>query len=71
MGTTQLKEELHQYIDQGDKKLLLMMQAMAKAYFEEDDLLEESIDRGVKQSKSGQVQPHHEVMAAIRSKYSA
>lgn len=36
MGTTELKEELHQYIDQGDKKLLHMMQAVAKAYFEED-----------------------------------
>ncbi|MEQ9286099.1 MAG: hypothetical protein RIG77_04275 [Cyclobacteriaceae bacterium] len=36
MGTVQLKKELHQYIDRGDTKLLHMMQAMAKAYFEED-----------------------------------
>jgi hypothetical protein len=36
MGTAQLKEELYQYIDQGDKRLLHMMQAVAKAYFEDD-----------------------------------
>ncbi|UXX80056.1 hypothetical protein N7E81_02915 [Reichenbachiella carrageenanivorans] len=36
MGTAQLKEELHQYVDRGDKRLLHMMQAIAKAYFEED-----------------------------------
>lgn len=36
MGTIQLKKELHRYIDRGDTKLLHMMQAMAKAYFEED-----------------------------------
>lgn len=38
---------------------------------EEDELLEQSIDRGIKQSKSGEVMPHHEVMAALRSKYTA
>jgi hypothetical protein len=36
MSTAELKEELHHYIDRGDKKLLHMMQALAKAYFEED-----------------------------------
>ncbi len=36
MGTAQLKEELHQYVDRGDKKLLHMMKAVAKAYFEDD-----------------------------------
>jgi len=36
MGTAQLKEELHQYVERGDKRLLHMMQAIAKAYFEED-----------------------------------
>lgn len=36
MGTEQLKEELHQYVDKGDKRLLHMMQAVAKAYIEGD-----------------------------------
>ena len=36
MSTAQLKEELHQYVNQGDKRLLHMMQAIAKAYHEND-----------------------------------
>ena len=36
MGTAQLKEELHEYVNLGDRKLLHMMQAMAKAYFDEE-----------------------------------
>jgi hypothetical protein len=58
MGTAQLKEELHQYVDQGDKRLLQMMQAVAKAYFNEDYIvagppmsLEEYIDR-IREAKS-------------------
>ena len=40
MGTIQIKEELQHYIDHGDNKLLHMMQAMAKAYYEEDYTLQ-------------------------------
>lgn len=36
METARLKEELHQYVDSGNKRLLHMMQAVAKAYFEDD-----------------------------------
>ena len=36
---------------------------------EEDELLEESLKRGVEQSKEGKVRPHKEVRAEIRSKY--
>lgn len=52
MSTAELKEELYQYIDQGDRRLLHMMQAIAKAYLQEDYTLpgspmnkEEYIDR--------------------------
>ena len=44
MGITSLKEELHQYVDQGDKKLLHIIRAIARAYFEEDDLLKASVE---------------------------
>ena len=71
MGTAALKEELHQYVDQGDKKLLHIMQAIARAYFEEDDLLKASVDRGIRQSISGKVQPHRQVMDEMRAKYKA
>ncbi len=58
MGTAQLREELHEYVKQGDKKLLHMMQAMAKAYFEEDYTLPgkpmsvQTIKDRVKEAKS-------------------
>lgn len=39
--------------------------------FSERELLEKSIDRGVEQSRNGEVRPHNEVMAEMRSKYSA
>ena len=71
MGTTSLKEELHQYVDQGDKKLLHIMRAIARAYFEEEDMLKASIDRGIRQSISGNLQPNQQVMDEIRSKYKA
>jgi predicted transcriptional regulator len=38
---------------------------------EKDELLEQSIERGIKQSKAGQVHPHKEVMAEMRAKYGA
>lgn len=36
---------------------------------EADQLLRESLDRGVSQSKAGQVKPHKEVMSKLRTKY--
>ena len=58
MSTAELKEELHQYIDQGDKKLLHMMQALAKAYLDEDHTLPgdpmsvEDYKRRIRQAKA-------------------
>lgn len=58
MGIAQLKNELHQYVDKGDKRLLYMMQAVAKAYFEEDYTLpgnpmsEEEYKERIKEAKS-------------------
>ena len=36
---------------------------------EEDELLEQSMARGIQQSKDGKVTPHEEVMAEMRAKY--
>jgi len=41
MSTTQIKEKLHQYIDQGDDRFINMVYAMAKAYITEDIELSE------------------------------
>ena len=36
---------------------------------ENDELFEQSIARGIQQSKEGKVTPHEEVMAEMRAKY--
>lgn len=54
MNITSIKEELHEYIDLGDKKLLHMMKAMAKAYFEQDYTL------------PGEPMTHQELIERIR-----
>lgn len=36
MGAAQLKEELYQFIERGDNKLIKMLYAVAKEYSEED-----------------------------------
>jgi predicted transcriptional regulator len=77
MGATQIREELHQYIDHADDRLINLMYAMIHADMgesndelrEEDELLTQSLDRGIQQSKEGKVTPHKEAMAKIRSKY--
>ena len=45
----------------------LLDYALGKA--EEDELLEQSLARGIQQSKEGKVTPHKEVMAEMRAKY--
>ncbi|MDB4903334.1 MAG: hypothetical protein JWQ63_2615 [Mucilaginibacter sp.] len=37
MQTTQIRQRLHQYIDNSDEKLLKLMFALAKEYNDEDD----------------------------------
>lgn len=37
MEPLNLRQKLHQYIDQGDEKLLKLMYAVAKEYNEDDD----------------------------------
>jgi hypothetical protein len=37
MQTTQIRQKLHQYIDNSDEKLLKLMFALAKEYNEDDD----------------------------------
>jgi|GEM_PF-2922202 len=36
---------------------------------EEDEMLEQSLQRGIQQSREGKVTPHEEVMSEIRAKY--
>jgi hypothetical protein len=44
-----IKKELHQYIDNGDEKLLRMMLAIAKVYYRDDELEYDFTDDEIKE----------------------
>ena len=69
MGASQIREELHQFIDHADERILNLIYGMMKADMQKDAALEESIDKALVQSKKGEVRPHEQVMSEIRSRY--
>lgn len=48
MQTTQIRQKLHQYIDNSDEKLLKLMFVLAKEYNGEDDFEYEFTDADIK-----------------------
>ena len=65
-----MREELHQFIDHADERILSLIYGMMKADMQqEDEALEASINKGLEQSKKGEVRPHEQVMTEIRSRY--
>jgi hypothetical protein len=75
MNTTQIREKIHNYVDQADDRLLTLINGMIEADQDKDwwdDLhpnLKTSIDRAIAQSERGEGRPHEEVMSEIRAKY--
>lgn len=69
MGAAQLREELHEYINHADERTLNFMYDMMKAQIEKNEALTKSINKGLEQSKKGEVRPHDTVMNEIRSRY--
>ena len=69
MGTTQIREELHQFINHADERILNLMYGVMKADMEKDEALEASIDKALEQSQKGEVRSHEQVMADIRARY--
>ncbi|RAV99279.1 hypothetical protein [Pseudochryseolinea flava] len=69
MGVAQIREELHQFINNADERILNLMYGMMKADIKKDEALEESIARGLEQSKKGEVREHAAVIAEIRARY--
>ncbi len=53
MGATQLREELHSFINRADERILNLMYGMMKAEMQKDEALEASIDKALAQSKKG------------------
>lgn len=64
-----MREELHQFINTADERMLNLMYGMMKADIQKDEALEASIEKGLEQSRTGKVRPHETVMAEIRARY--
>jgi hypothetical protein len=69
MGSAQIREELHQFINHADERILNLIYGMMKADMQKDAGLERSIDKALEESKSREVRPHDQVMQEIRSRY--
>jgi hypothetical protein len=69
MGVSQIREELHQFIDNADERILNLIYGMMKADLQKDAALEASLDKALDQSKKGDVRPHEDVIAEFRSRY--
>ena len=69
MGAAQIREELHQFINHADERILNLMYGMMKADMQQDEALEASIAKGLEQSKKGEVRSHEQVISDIRARY--
>jgi hypothetical protein len=69
MGAAQIREELHQFINHADERILNLIYGMMKADMQKDAAREASIDKALEQSKKGEVRPHEQVMNEIRARH--
>ncbi|KYG80196.1 hypothetical protein EV198_3762 [Roseivirga ehrenbergii] len=75
MNSIQIKQRIHDYIDQANERFLMLVNEMIDADKKQDwwdDLdpnIQASIDRALAQSEQGKGRPHYEVMSEIRAKH--
>ena len=76
MTNTYLKEQLHQYIEDADERLLHIVHGIFKADGERKDWWDEiseeqrlAIDEGLAQLDRGEGIPHEKVMKEVGEKY--
>ncbi|WP_421977048.1 hypothetical protein [Roseivirga seohaensis] len=75
MNSIQIKQRIHDYIDQANERFLMLVNEMIDADKNQDwwdDLdpnIQASIDRAIAQSEQGKGRPHSEVMSEIRGKH--
>ena len=73
MKTTELREELHHYIDQMDEQFLKALHAMLKEYskgsYDLTEAQKRAVDKGVASLESGRSYSHEEVMKKKKAKY--
>jgi hypothetical protein len=68
MSATQMRDELHQFINRADDRMLNLLYGMMKADEQVDPALAKSIEKGLAESKAGKHRDHEEVMAEFRSR---
>ena len=75
MDNTQIRQRIHDYVDQADERFLTLVNGMINADKDQDwwdDLhpnVQASIDRALAQSEQGEGRTHKEVMREMRAKY--
>lgn len=75
MNSIQIKQRIHDYIDQANERFLMLVNEMIDADKKQDwwdDLdpnIQASINRAIAQSEQGKGRPHSEVMSEIRAKH--
>ena len=75
MDTTQIKQKIHDYVDQADDRFLTLINEMIDADKGKDwwdslhPNIQASIDKAIDQSEQKDARPHQIVMSEIRSKY--
>jgi len=75
MNTTQIRQKIHEYVDQADNRFLTLINGMVEADKDQDwwdDLhpnLQASIDRALSQSERSEGRPDKEVMSEVKEKY--
>ena len=75
MDKVEIRQRIHNYVDQADDRFLTLVNGMIDADIEQDwwdnatPDLQASINRAIDQSEKGEGRPHEKVMEEIRLKY--
>jgi hypothetical protein len=75
METSELKQQLHKYIDQANEHSLYLIYDILRTHTDGDwwdnlhPELKSSIDKSIKQLEEGYGRPHEEVMKELREKH--
>ncbi len=71
MGATQIRKELHHFIDSGDTKLIKLLYAVAKEYTGDERIsleqYNEELDKSEAEIDRGEFLTHEEAVKEIRS----
>ncbi len=75
MDNVEIRQRIHEYVDQADDRFLTLVHGMIEADANRDwwdnlhPNLQASIDRAIEQSKQGRGRTHQDVMDEVKEKY--